>query len=605
MKYSILYDEDSVRDYFQFCGNEVAFDTESTGLALGSPILGLSFYNPTNGAVFIPTNTYFKGCLSTERIVEILNDYTPFIKGVAHNAKYDWGVFENVGLITPKLLADTIAMVHSYDPNAEKNLEKRVYEDFGVRKQKFEEIIKKKWDKINWKTDVAKGIVTLEALAEYSCEDTFYTWKLWKYYTPKLEKEDLLKIHDRIELPLIEVLKSMYMRGVNIDKEYLLDLDEKITEKLTSVVDNIYDEAGCVFNLNSPKQKANVLFDKLKLPSYKTTKTGARATDSDVYDLLAQDGYDIGKYLQEYSTLQKLSSGYSKAIPQMIYADGRLRCNFNSLGTATGRFSSNNPNLQNQPNNKDFSIRKAFIPTPGYKLLIADYSQIELRVMAHASGDKRFMEAFLSGEDIHGKVGRDLGIERKFAKVVNFGVLYGMGFTKLGHTLGISEKEAKNIITNYERTYTGYYEWKIKTEKFAERNHYIKTLFGRVRRLPAIASGDKRLYFGSLRQAVNTVIQGSAADIIKIAMINLFNEYKTKNLDAHLMLQVHDELINEAIQPQCEEAYAVMKHVMENSIKLSVPLEVDGKICDNWGQMKDDSFTGLIIPKVDTPIYLF
>jgi DNA polymerase-1 len=346
-----------------------------------------------------------------------------------------------------------------------------------------------------------------------------------------------------------------------------------------------------VFNMNSPKQKAEVLFDKLKLPQTKATKSGGRSTDAAVLEDLAERGYEIAQHMVDYSTLQKLDSGYIKAIPRLINEDGRLRCDFNSGGTKTGRFSSSNPNLQNQPNNDDYPIRASFIPADGYDLAGADYSQIELRMMAHAAQDRKLMDAFWNGEDIHGRVARDLGIPRKGAKVVNFGVLYGMGPDKLARTLGISSKEAASIVTGYESTYRGYARWKENTETFATKHKYVKTIFGRIRRLPDASNPRNRTaYFAALRQGVNTVIQGSSADLMKIAMCKVYNRFKRDNLDAHILLTVHDELLIEASNAHIVEAYEVLVNEMESAVKLTVPIIAEGKICTNWSQMKDDDY---------------
>lgn len=598
MKYEILKTEKQLTEYLEVCHDQVSFDTETTGLEIDCLLLGISMFDNYYNPVFIPTDYFFDGCMELSQIQKVFTKFKPKlqkIQGIAHNGKFDLTVFASNEIPCIPLVWDTMLMCHNYDSAIEKKLESRVREDLGVTKKSFEEIIGKKWDKIDWEKDVKSGAITLEQLAEYACEDVYYTFKLRDYYYPMLEKENLLRVHDKIELPLVEVLAAMYERGVRIDRELIAKMGVEIDAYQKEITEKIYEEAGAVFNINSGKQKAEILFDKLRLPTHKATKSGARSTDADTLEHLAQQGYKIAEYMVEYSELQKLNSGYIQGIPKLIDEDGRLRCNFNSAGTKTGRFSSNNPNLQNQPNNKRFPIRAAFIPDDGYKLQVYDYSQIELRVMAHVSKDKKFTEAFLSGADIHGTVAKDLGIDRKHAKIVNFGVLYGMGADSLAYNLGTNAREAKRIIDGYESTYRGYYEWKIRTEKFAKQNGYIKTIYGRIRRFPALSAVGSKAYFGALRQSVNTVIQGSAADIIKVAMIHLFQRIKQERLDTHILLQVHDELMFETIISQIPQAHELIKFVMENSTKLSVPLEVDGKTVDNWGQMKDDNFQSLLI----------
>lgn len=600
LDYEILTNKKTiVTDLINLFRNEevIAYDSETDGLDYMTVLLGTSFYFPKKRkAVFIPDDYYFSKGIPLDIYRPTLNKLLAKVKGIGHNVKYDEGVFEQNGIVYPELFADTSLMCHAWNPDNLKNLEIRVKIDLKIDKQKFEEIIGKKWNRIDWSKE-ADGY--LDILGEYACEDVYCTYLLHDFYDDKIsEDKGLTRVVSGIEYPLVETLKDMYMRGVTINSNVLYEMGVTVSGELERLMNLIYKESGTVFNVNSGKQMAEVLFDKLGYPSLKTTKGGARSTDSDTLESLALQGYKVCEYLVEYSTLQKLDSGYIKSIPKLLSdADGKLRCNFNSDGTRTGRMSSNNPNLQNQPNNKKFPIRKAFIASPGKKLLIADYSQIELRVMAHVSKDPRFMAAFLNGEDIHGAVASDLGIERRHAKIVNFGVLYGMGIKKLAHSLGIKDREAKKIIQNYERTYEGYYDWKTRTENYARKNREVRNIFGRVRRLPNVSSGNDSLLYGALRQAVNTVIQGSAADIIKIAMNNLHKRWKYEHPEfgAHILLQVHDELICEADIAYAQEAYDMMIHEMSNAVKLRVPLEVDGKICDNWSQMKDDNYKSTLI----------
>lgn len=590
INWSIVNTQEEI-EYFLNSTEHLAWDSETTGVVYGSRILGISFYSKElNNSIFIPNGEFFEGGLTIKSIRDALQSL-PTKKGIAHNSKFDWNIFSYWKMPTPIKWQDTCLMCHAYNPDNLKKLETRVKEDLGVDKQTFESLIGKKWHRIDWSKEAEELLPTL---AEYACEDVYYTYKLYEYYKPFFEEDEKLKnLLEKIEYPLVGVLVSMYQKGITIDVPILNKMEGVIALEKERLTDEIYTKSGCVFNLNSGVQKAEVLFDTLGYPPIKATKGGARSTDSSVLEELAAKGYEVPKYLLEYSEINKLDSGYVKSIPELVDIDGRLRCNFNSDGTKTGRFSSNNPNLQNQPNNKKFPIRRSFVAGRGNKLLIADYSQIELRVMAHVSKDERFCNAFNNGEDIHGAVASDLGIERKHAKIVNFGVLYGMGYQKLAGSLGVSERAAKEIIENYESTYTGYYEWKTRTEKIAQRKGEIRTLFGRVRRLPDASTSKSYLLYAALRQSVNTVIQGSAADIIKLAMIKLHNEWREKDIPAYLLLQVHDELVCEAENKYAEEAYDTMKRCMEDVVKLIIPLEVDGKICTDWSQMKDDTFKTL------------
>lgn len=562
------------------------FDTETESLSIDAILLGISLYGAGVEPAFVPVDYYFDNTLSIHTIRSVFSELMPGRKAIAHNAKYDLGVFHWNKITAPEVIADTLAMVHCYDPDREKNLEKRVKEDFHIEKPTFKEIIGKNWDRIDWKSEAPTLYLKL---AEYAAADAYYTYKLYKKYKPLLEQDDLLKIHDGIELPMAYLLHDMHKRGVRINVGALEEMGSRIGEASERITQNIYKEAGAVFNINSGPQKAKILYEKLGLPIYKHTGKGAPSTDADVLEKLAAKGYTIAEDLVKYSELQKLNSGYIQSIPRFVDHDGMLRCNLNSCGTRTGRFSSDHPNLQNQPNNDEFPIREAFIARPGYKLLCADYSQIELRVMAHVSQDERFTEAFWNGEDIHGRVAKDLGIERKHAKIVNFGVLYGMGPESLANFLKLTVKEASEMIRDYENTYRGYAVWKAKTERKAARDGYVKTIHGRIRRLPGVTSSNKGAYYGALRQACNTVIQGSSADIIKLAMLRIFKEAQ----EVGLLIQVHDELLAEARESAAVDAYYQMVNIMENTVKLRVPLIAEGKILDNWSQMKNDNFISL------------
>lgn len=571
-------------------GSFLTFDWETTGLDYDAIPLLLSLHQRGKCPVTVPVDYMFRKGLPMKDISRACNKEFRRLRLIAHNAKYDSmiNVMNGIKDENCQIVADTLIMVHLYNPEIPKQLEKRVEADFGYKKKTFEEISGKKWAKINWTTD---GDSLLELLAGYAGEDTYWTTKLYYKYKDLLD-EDAWNILRKIEMPMVNILRDAKIRGVKINVPLLKDMEVEVTKRLKYIVDEIFKECGCVFNLNSPKQKQEIFFDKLKLPVISYTKKGGRSTDSGTAEEWAEMGYPIGKLLTEYSELNKLDSGYIKAIPNLVDKEDVLRGDINSCGTETGRCSSSNPNLQNQPNNSDFPIRKAFVPRPGYVFINYDYSQLELRVMAHMSKDKHFLEVFRNGEDPHGDVARRLGISRKGAKVVNFGVLYGMGPQKLARTIEVPESEAKKIITkDYMETYSGFAKWKEKTENFARKNGYVKNLFGRIRRLRDATispDSDRKAFYGALRKAVNTKIQGTGADIVKIATIATVNEYKRRGLDAHFLLQVHDELLIEARIDQALEAEKILKSCMENSVKLDVPLDVDGKIILNWSEMKDD-----------------
>lgn len=574
----------------------VTFDWETTGLEYDAIPLGLSLHQRGLNSCFIPVDYFFDNGIPMEVLADICNREFKRLKLIAHNAKYDSmiNIMNGIKDENCNIVADTLIMVHLYDPSLDKQLEKRIKEDFGYEKLTFEKISGKRWNKINWAKD---GNELLPFLAGYAGEDTYWTTQLYYKYKPLLDS-DAWRIHNKIELPLVKILRDAKIRGVSIDLGMLKDMRVEAERKLVDYIENIYEIAGCVFNLNSNPQKQAVFFDKLKLPVICRTRSGAPSTDSASAAEWAEMGYPIGKALVAYSELQKLLSGYLTPIPEMLDDDCVLRGDLNSCGTKTGRMSSSNPNLQNQPNNHDFPIRCAFVPRPGYVFVNYDYSQLELRVMAHMSKDKKFIDIFLHGRDPHGEVAKDCGITRKQAKVMNFGVLYGMGPDKYERTFDVSRERALQMIDDYHKTYAGFAKWKVATENYAKKHGYVKNLFGRVRRFTEttkspFAGIDKRKYFSELRQSVNTIIQGTGADIVKLATVAMCKKFEELNLDAHFLLQVHDEVLIEARIDQMREIERVVIDCMENTVKLDVPLVADGKILSNWGEMKDDDIPSL------------
>lgn len=571
----------------------LTFDWETTGLNYDAIPLGLSLHQRGVSPCFAPVDYFFDNGIPMGTLARICNRHFRRLRLIAHNAKYDYmiSIMNGISRDSITLEADTLVMVHLYNPNLMKQLEKRVKEDFGYSKKTFDEICGKKWPKIDW---AKEGNELLPLLAGYAGEDTYWETQVYHKYKGMLD-EDAWKIMRKIELPLIPILADAKIRGVLIDVPLLQELHEKCESQLIKVRESIFDEAGCVFNLNSPKQKQQVFFERLRLPIIGTTRTGAPSTDSKAAVEWANMGYEIGKLLVKYSELQKLESGYLKPIPILVDDENVLRGDLNSCGTKTGRFSSSDPNLQNMPNNHDFPVRDAFIPRPGYLFVNYDYSQLELRVMAHMSKDPVFIDIFTHGRDPHGEVAKMLGITRKNAKVANFGVLYGLSEESFAAKFDVSTEQAHQIVEDYHKTYYGFAKWKVATENFAKKHGYVKNLFGRIRQLPMAAKTryDKDFRFGEfskdMRRAVNTIIQGTGADIMKLATIATVNEIKRRGLDAHFLLQVHDENLIEARIDQAKEVEQIMIDCMQNTTKLCIPLEADGKIIAKWGEMKDDS----------------
>ena len=586
-----------LRDYLRSIdeGEILVNDWETTGLEYNATPLGLSLCARDKPPVFAPTDFYFSKGIPMEEIASVCNEEYPKFKLVAHNAKYDSMINKMNGIEDANCnwYADTLIMIHLVDPNMDMNLEKRVALDFGYEKQKFEKLCGKRWNRINWATD---GDDLLPILAAYAGEDTYWELKMYEKYRPKMTPR-LWKMHCSMEMPLVKILRDAKIRGVLIDVPLLKDMGVEVDKRLSQYIQEIYDKCGCVFNINSTPQKQRVFFDKMKLPVISTTKSGGYSTDAKTASAWADAGYKIGELLVKYSELQKLNSGYIRSIPNLVDEHNVLRGDLNSCGTVTSRFSSSNPNLQNQPNNHDFPIRQAFIPRPGYCFLNYDYSQLELRVMAHMAPDPVFKKIFLSGGDPHAETAKLLNTTRRNAKTCNFGVFYGLGIPNFAKRFKTTNAEAQKIIDRYHDTYYGYAKWKVRTEEYVQKNGYVETLFGFRRLLPeAMKSPFKRTaysFYEALRQACNTVIQGTGAGIVKLATIAAVKKMQEAGLDCHFLLQVHDELLFEVRIDQALEAERILIDAMENTTKLDVPLTVDGKILANWGEMKDDDIPSL------------
>ena len=419
-----------------------------------------------------------------------------------------------------------------------------------------------------------------------------YSWRLFEVLKPKVE--EFKKVFYEIEMPLIPVLHNMERRGVKIDTEVFREFSSELSLRLKEIEESIYSEVGFKFNLNSPKQISYALFDTLKLKPLKRTKTGY-STDVSVLSELAKS-HKVPREMLRYRELSKLKSTYLD--PLIDLADPgthRIHTTFNQTGTSTGRLSSSNPNLQNIPIRGAMGkrVRRGFIAEEGFLLLSCDYSQIELRILASVSGDNRLRDAFLSGEDIHTRTACEiLGITekevtedtRRLAKVVNYGVIYGMSEFGLSQELGISPEEARAFIEKYMATYSKVAEWREEAVKRAEEKGYAETIFGRRRPIPELQSRNHNLYEAGKRLAINAPIQGSAADVIKLAMIKLYKRLKKEGFIGGIILQIHDELLLEIEKERIEEAKKMVKEEMEYQPDLNVPLVVNIGVGENWGE---------------------
>ncbi len=424
----------------------------------------------------------------------------------------------------------------------------------------------------------------------------YLIYKLYNITIEKMKELNLIDLFEDIEMPLVEILGEMQFAGMKVDKEELIEFGDKLKAQLDGIKNDIYELSGTEFNINSPKQLGEVLFEKIKLPVYKKTKNGY-STDVDVLEKLKKEHPIIEKIL-EYRSLTKLNSTYVEGlIPYINDKTGRIHSYFHQTITATGRISSTEPNLQNIPTREELGkqLRKVFKPREGYIYVDADYSQIELRVLAHISQDKHMLEAFKNGEDIHKQAAsKVLGIpiekvtkeQRGKAKAVNFGIVYGISDFGLAEQIGVSRKEAKQYIEQYLEKYSGIKKFMDDIVEDAKEKGYVETLFHRRRYIPELTSRNYMVRQFGARVAMNTPIQGTAADIMKIAMIDTYNKLKEENLDAKLILQVHDELMIECKIEEKEKVKEILKTCMENATKLSIPLKAEVSEATNWYEAK-------------------
>ena len=445
------------------------------------------------------------------------------------------------------------------------------------------------------KNQLSMRDVPLEQQTEYAVEDADITFQLAQHFRPELKEANTEELFNNIEIPLLHVLADMEQEGINLDKDFLNSLAKDLDNDIKNLELKIYKEAGEEFNIASPKQLGEILFDKLKLVDKpKKTKTGQYSTAEDVLSYLAKD-HEIIQSVLDYRGLSKLKSTYVDALPEQIEeSTGRVHTDYMQTVAATGRLSSNNPNLQNIPirTERGRQVRKAFIPrNEDYTLLAADYSQIELRIIAALSDESTMIEAFKNGEDIHASTAsrvfnvplEDVTREqRSNAKTVNFGIIYGVSAFGLSNQTDLSRAEAKELIETYYKTYPKLRNYISEQIEFARENGYVQTVLGRRRYLKDINGSNAIVRGAAERNAVNAPIQGSAADIIKIAMINIHKKLEEGKYKSKMLLQVHDELVFDVYKPELEELKTMIKTEMENAYKLSVPLDVELGIGNNW-----------------------
>ena len=569
-----------------------ALDIETTSLRpVQARAVGISFSCNTGEACYIPLGHSYLGVPDQLRVDWVFDKLKPIledpkIKKVGQNIKYDFIVLKNEGVELQGIAFDTMLASYLLNPSSRgHNMDALALEHLGHTTVKYKDVVGTASKEIGFDQ------VQIDRATEYAAEDADITWRLYEKLSGLLKGEDL-KIFEKIELPLLKVLGDMELQGMAVDKSHLQKLSQRIHLLLTEQEKEIYELAGEEFNINSPKQLSVILFEKLELPVIKKTKTGY-STDVSVLEELSAE-HDLPEVILLYRQLAKLKSTYVDALQEEIFGKTvRVHTSFNQSVAATGRLSSSNPNLQNIPIRTEMGreIRKSFIAEENNKILSADYSQVELRILAHMSEDESLIDAFINGEDIHtrtaveifGTTAERLDAEaRRMAKAVNFGIVYGLSAFGLSRQLKIFPKEAKKFIDQYFELYKNVKIYMERTIEDARAMGYTMTLMNRKRYLPDLNSKNRQAREAAERIAINSPIQGSAADLIKLAMINLDREIAQKKLNSRMILQVHDELVFECPSEEEEEMRALVKKEMEEVMPLKVPLVVDIGWGDNW-----------------------
>ena len=516
----------------------------------------------------------------------LLEDVT--VKKTAQNAKYDMLVLRSAGVTIRGLDFDTMIASYVLDPGRRSHgIDLLALEFLGHKMTSLEDLCGKGKDAIPFDQ------VPIDCAREYSCEDADITWRLRAMFEPQLDALQLARLFHEIEMPLVEVLAEMEWHGIKIDVSWFASLKERFERERKRVEQEIYAIAGEEFNINSNPKLREILFQKLQLPVLKKTASGA-STDASVLQQLADEGHALPVLLMEYRELAKLESTYIDALPLYVHPrTGRVHTSFSQTTAATGRLSSSDPNLQNIPIRRELGrdIRRGFVPQRGWTLVSADYSQIELRLLAHLSGDPAFVHAFNSGGDIHRQTAAlifDVPLDavtkdmRARAKTINFATIYGQGAHALSRQLKITHAEAKEFIDRYFERFHRVREYLDSMVEFAREHGYVQTIFNRRRYIPELRDRNFNIRAFGERTAANSPIQGSAADLIKVAMIRIHSALVSRKLSSRMLLQVHDELVFEVPGPELDELTELVKHEMEHAAALSVPLVVDLGVGDNW-----------------------
>ena len=569
----------------------VCFDTETTGLdALNAELVGIAFSYEKGKGFYIPFPE------NQEEALILIEKLKPFfenenIEKIGQNLKYDLKILANYGVSVKGKLFDTMIAHYLINPDMRHNMDILSETYLKYSPKSIEELIGKKG-----KNQKSMREIAVEEVKEYAVEDADITFQLKEHFQPILEKVGTKKLFDEIEIPLVEVLAAMEREGIRLDVDFLKSMSTDMQIEIDTFQAKIFEIAGETFNLASPKQLGDILFDKLKIggPKQKKTKTGQYATGEEILSYLAKDN-EIVRHILEWRQLVKLQNTYVDALPNQVNEKtGRVHTDYMQTVAATGRLSSNNPNLQNIPirTERGRQIRKAFIARDeNYTLLAADYSQIELRIIAALSGEENMIKAFQNGEDIHKSTASKVfnvpleevtKEQRSNAKTVNFGIIYGVSAFGLSNQTDLSRSESAELIEAYYKSYPKLRQYIQNQIDFAREEGYVQTVLGRRRYLKDINSANAMVRGGAERNAVNAPIQGSAADIIKIAMINIHKRLEKENWQSKMLLQVHDELVFDVHNSELERIQPMIKEEMENAFKLDVPLIVDLGLGKDW-----------------------
>ena len=569
----------------------VCFDTETTGLdALHAELVGIAFSYEKGKGFYVPFPE------SKEEAQNLIEKLRPFLENetiekIGQNLKYDLKILANYNLDVKGPLFDTMIAHYLINPDMRHNMDILSETYLNYSPKSIEDLIGKKG-----KNQKSMRDIDLEDVKEYAVEDADVTFQLKEFFTTELDKTETKKLFTEIEIPLVKVLADMETEGINLDVDFLKKMSIEMQKDIDTFEQQIYETAGEKFNLASPKQLGDILFDKLKIGGnkQKKTKTGQYATGEEVLSYLVNE-HQIVKDILEWRQMVKLQSTYIDALPNQVdKKTGRVHTDYMQTVAATGRLSSNNPNLQNIPirTERGRLIRKAFIARDeNYTLVSADYSQIELRIIAALSGEENMIKAFQNNEDIHRSTAAKVfnvpleevtKEQRSNAKTVNFGIIYGVSAFGLSNQTSLSRKESAELIDAYYATYPKLKSYMSGQVDFAREHGYVQTVLGRRRYLKDINSANMMVKSGAERNAVNAPIQGSAADIIKIAMINIHKKLVSENWKSKMLLQVHDELVFDVHNSELEKIQPMIKHEMENAFIMDVPLDVEIGMGENW-----------------------